>query len=213
MLKETLGDDGDDGNDGLMERQEPRETRVIPETLALKAMMETMAMMGTKVSRASKGRRPSGADSTDDQTASEVNIDSFDGTGNLSSSDTTVQDALDTIDGLTLGGGGAVSVVAIAPEALTSPNWYTSSWGQWSGSLTSSVNDGSFTLSTDTNQKVIVPEDGVYEVTAVMYLNANNDDSGGTDFRPMLRIRREPQWVFNNKPGPGVRRAHSRERR
>ena len=24
-----------------------------------------------------------------------------------------------------------------------------------------------------------------------MYLNANNDDSGGTDFRPMLRIRRE----------------------
>ena len=89
------------------------------------------------------------------------------------------------------GGGAAASVVAYSARGANQSSWYTSSWGQWSGSLTSSVNDGSFTLSTDTNQKVIVPEDGVYEVAAVMYLNANNDDSGGTDFRPMLRIRRE----------------------
>ena len=42
----------------------------------------------------------------DDQDASEVNIAAFDGTGNLAASDATVQDALATIDGLTLGGGG-----------------------------------------------------------------------------------------------------------
>ena len=88
-------------------------------------------------------------------------------------------------------GGDAVSVVAYSARGANQSSWYSSSWGQWSGELTSSVNDGSFTLSTDTNEKVIVPEDGVYEVSAVMYLNANNDDDGGTDFRPMLRIRRE----------------------
>ena len=48
------------------------------------------------------------ASAKDDQTASEVNIDSFDGTGNLASGDSTVQDALETIDELTLGGGGGV---------------------------------------------------------------------------------------------------------
>ena len=42
----------------------------------------------------------------DDQDASEVNIAAFDGTGNLAASDATVQDALATIDGLSLGGGG-----------------------------------------------------------------------------------------------------------
>ena len=96
-------------------------------------------------------------------------------------------------------GGDAISVVAYSARGANQSSWYSSSWGQWSGSLTSSINDGSFTLSTDTNQKVIVPEDGVYEVTAVMYLNANNDDDGGTDFRPMLRIRRERSGSSTDK--------------
>ena len=49
-----------------------------------------------------------GGGGTDDQDADEVSVDAtqFDGTGNLSSSDTDVQTALETIDGLTLGGGG-----------------------------------------------------------------------------------------------------------
>ena len=102
-----------------------------------------------------------------------------------------VNAATDALEWTDQSGGAAVSVVAYSARGANQSSWYSSSWGQWSGSLTSSVNDGSFTLSTDTNEKVIVPEDGVYEVSAVMYLNANNDDSGGTDFRPMLRIRRE----------------------
>ena len=102
-----------------------------------------------------------------------------------------VNAATDALEWTDMVSGAVVTVVAYSARGANQSSWYSSSWGQWSGSLTSSINDGSFTLSTDTNQKVIVPEDGVYEVTAVMYLNANNDDDGGTDFRPMLRIRRE----------------------
>ena len=48
----------------------------------------------------------SGGGGTDDQTASEVSVSTTDFGTNLSSSDTTVQAALDTIDDLSLGGGG-----------------------------------------------------------------------------------------------------------
>ena len=104
-------------------------------------------------------------------------------TGLVEDLSNTEKSAIQTKLGVSAGGD-AISVVAYSARGANQSSWYSSSWGQWSGSLTSSVNDGSFTLSTDTNQKVIVPEDGVYEVTAVMYLNANNDDDGGTDFRP-----------------------------
>ena len=111
-------------------------------------------------------------------------------TGLVEDLSNTEKSAIQTKLGVSAGGD-AISVVAYSARGANQSSWYSSSWSQWSGSLTSSVNDGSFTLSTDTNEKIIVPEDGVYEVSAVMYLNANNDDSGGTDFRPMLRIRRE----------------------
>ena len=48
---------------------------------------------------------------TDDQTASEVNADTTNFGGNLSSTDTTVQAALDTLDNLSVGGGGDVTSV------------------------------------------------------------------------------------------------------
>ena len=47
-----------------------------------------------------------GGGGTDDQTAAEVPVTATGFTGNLGSGDTDVQTALDTIDGLTLGGGG-----------------------------------------------------------------------------------------------------------
>ena len=84
-----------------------------------------------------------------------------------------------------------VADVAYSARGANQSSWHSDDFAEYSGTLTASVNDGSFTLSTDTDQKVIVPEDGVYEVTAVMYLNANNDSSGGTDLRPQLRIRRD----------------------
>ena len=55
-----------------------------------------------------------GGGGTDDQTAAEVTVDATAFTGNLSATDTAVQTALDTIDGLSLGGTGTVSVVAFS---------------------------------------------------------------------------------------------------
>ena len=47
-----------------------------------------------------------GGGGTDDQTAAEVPVTATGFSGNLGSTDTDVQTALDTIDGFTLGGGG-----------------------------------------------------------------------------------------------------------
>ena len=58
---------------------------------------------GNSVTIASSG---GGGGGTDDQTAAEVTVSTTDFGTNLSSSDTTVQAALDTIDDLSLGGGG-----------------------------------------------------------------------------------------------------------
>ena len=58
---------------------------------------------------------------TDDQTAAEVDVDATAFTGNLSTSDTDVQTALNTIDGFTLGGGngggngGGTPTVTVTP--------------------------------------------------------------------------------------------------
>ena len=133
-----------------------------------------------------------GGGGTDDQDASEVSVDGtqFDGTGNLSSSDTDVQTALETIDGLTLGGGGAASVVAYSDTMTNVTSWYNTAWENvMTGLTTTAINQGSFTITTVSgDDRVVVPEAGIYEITFTYYFNWSND-SNGDRIVPRGRIR------------------------
>ena len=60
-----------------------------------------------------------GGGGTDDQTAAEVPVTATGFTGNLGSTDTDVQTALETIDGFTLGGGGGGTTVTANPGSGT----------------------------------------------------------------------------------------------
>ena len=56
---------------------------------------------------------------TDDQTAAEVTVDTTDFAGNLGSGDDSVQEALDTLDDLSVGGGSGVSVDGVDVQYVT----------------------------------------------------------------------------------------------
>ena len=116
-----------------------------------------------------------GGTGTDDQTAAEVTVDATAFSGNLSTADTAVQTALDTIDGLTLGGGGTVSVVAFsAPLA----NVAAATYGTATQILdlgTATINQGAFTVDdTGTADRIMIPEDGIYELIASIHVTGVN---------------------------------------
>ena len=122
-----------------------------------------------------------GGGGTDDQTATEVPVTATGFTGNLSSTDTDVQAALDTIDGFSLGSGTSTALpdffdapiedVANIDVSNTTPENYLAI-----DANNVITNRGGFTIEigTNTHQAIKVPVDGNYTITAVTSILQNN---------------------------------------
>ena len=142
-----------------------------------------------------------GGGGTDDQTAAEVTVSVTDFDGNLSASDDSVQEALDTLDDLSVGGGGGgtgtASVVAFKC-ALTDivAAQYASDTQILECEATPSINEGTFVVedasATDTTDRVVIPEDGLYELIVSLY---SNNPSSGTRTTPHVSFTVETGGV------------------
>ena len=113
---------------------------------------------------------------TDDQNAGEVPVTATGFTGNLSATDTDVQTALDTIDALSLGGGGASDTdtdLFLAPiEAAAVGGLSTSGVNRLILTEANAiVNRGGFTVeAAAANQAIAVPVDGTYAIGFTLYM-------------------------------------------
>ena len=151
-----------------------------------------------------------GGGGTDDQTAAEVPVTATGFTGNLSATDTDVQTALDTIDGFTLGGGGGggtgtASVVAFkcALTDIASAS-YSSDTQILECEATPSINEGVFVVEdasgTDTTDRVVIPEDGLYELIVSLYV----DNGTGTRTTPHVSFTVESGGVVTTLADEGT---------
>ena len=113
---------------------------------------------------------------TDDQNAGEVPVTATGFTGNLSATDTDVQTALDTIDALSLGGGGASDTetdLFLGPiEAAAVGGLSTSGVNRLILTEANAiVNRGGFTVeAAAANQAIAVPVDGTYAIDFTLYM-------------------------------------------
>ena len=113
---------------------------------------------------------------TDDQNAGEVPVTATGFTGNLSATDTDVQTALDTIDALSLGGGGGSDTetdLFFAPiEAAAVGGLSTSGVNRLILTEANAiVNRGGFTVeAAAANQAIAVPVDGTYAIDFTLYM-------------------------------------------
>ena len=113
---------------------------------------------------------------TDDQNAGEVSVTATGFTGNLSATDTDVQTALDTIDALSLGGGGGSDTetdLFLAPiEAAAVGGLSTSGVNRLILTEANAiVNRGGFTVeAAAANQAIAVPVDGTYAIDFTLYM-------------------------------------------
>ena len=151
-----------------------------------------------------------GGGGTDDQTAAEVPVTATGFSGNLSATDTDVQTALDTIDGFTLGGGGGggtgtASVVAFkcALTDVASAS-YASDTQILECEATPSINEGVFVVEdasgTDTTDRVVIPEDGLYELIVSLYV----DNGTGTRTTPHVSFTVETGGVVTTLDDEGT---------
>ena len=62
----------------------------------------------------------------------------------------------------------------------------------YTGLVTNDVNHGEFTLTTVSgDQRVVIPENGLYQVVVTYYLDVDNDSDGNQRYQAIGRIRRD----------------------
>ena len=110
-----------------------------------------------------------------------VDASGFD--GNLSTTDDTLQEIAQAVDDLSVGGGGAASVVAYsAPLADIAATAYATAI-QILDLGTPTVNEGAFTVdTTGTADRLVIPEDGFYLLIASVYVESTDRTVGTIQF-------------------------------
>ena len=152
-----------------------------------------------------------GGGGTDDQTASEVPVTATGFSGNLSGTDTDVQTAMNTIDGFTLGGGGGSGAASVVAFKCVMTDVASASYSTDTQILeceaTPSINEGTFVVEdasgTDTTDRVVIPEAGLYELIVSLYV----DNGTGTRTTPHVSFTVETGGVVTilDDEGTGIR--------
>ena len=96
---------------------------------------------------------------------------------------------------LGVGSGEGASVVAYFSEMARVLTWFNSSWENVYTSLDTDTSDdshnaGNFTITTVSgDDRVVVPEDGLYQIAANYSVDADNESDADAEFYPMARVR------------------------
>ena len=85
----------------------------------------------------------------------------------------------------------AVSTVAFTSPMTRLTSWYNGSWENvFTGLSTTDVNEGGFTINAVSgDDRVVIPEDGVYQIRVTYHLDTSNDSGSNARFIPLIRIR------------------------
>ena len=85
----------------------------------------------------------------------------------------------------------AVSTVAFTSPMTRLTSWYNGSWENvFTGLSTTDVNEGGFTINAVSgDDRVVIPEDGVYQIRVTYHLDTSNDSGSNARFVPLVRIR------------------------
>ena len=88
---------------------------------------------------------------------------------------------------------GTVSIVAYSSAMTEVDDWVNGDFENlYTGLVTNDVNHGEFTLTTVSgDQRVVIPEDGLYQVVVTYYLDVDNDSDGNQRYQAIGRIQRD----------------------